>query len=145
MFNPLIFGLFSDPYFKVLWKVVTLNFLIFFLHRGICNKKFCKFKHFQVWVMPKKEAKQRHGLSCPPFPPRPQYYWGVFYPNTIRVKSPTWHVYIIGCYCSIGIGFICSYLQTRHDKSATLKFVTTCFMSLQARNIKSWPDIRPWC
>ena len=47
--NPLTHGRFSDPYFKVLWEGVKLNFEIFF-HRGIRNKKFCKVKNVQVWV-----------------------------------------------------------------------------------------------
>ena len=48
--NPLIHGLFSDPYFKALWEWATLNCFILFIHRGIRNKEFCKFKNFQVWL-----------------------------------------------------------------------------------------------
>ena len=46
--NPLIHGLFSDPYFKVFFEGLTRNFWIFFLHRGIRNKKICKVKNFQL-------------------------------------------------------------------------------------------------
>ena len=40
--NPSEHGWFLDRFFKVLREGVKLNFLIFFLHRGIRNKKVCK-------------------------------------------------------------------------------------------------------
>ena len=49
--NPLKHGRFSDLYFKVLWEGVKTKFLDFFFHRGIRNKKVCKVKNFQVWVL----------------------------------------------------------------------------------------------
>ena len=49
-YNPLGYGRFSDPYFKVLWEGGKTKFLDFFCHRGIRNKKVCKVKNFQVWV-----------------------------------------------------------------------------------------------
>ena len=45
-FNPLIHGLFSDPYLKVLLEGVRLMFFIFFLHRGIRNKKVLQGQEF---------------------------------------------------------------------------------------------------
>ena len=45
--NPLIHGLFSDPYFNVLWEGVTL---FFFLYGGIRNNKFCKVKNVHLWA-----------------------------------------------------------------------------------------------
>ena len=43
-FNPLIHGLFSDSYFKVLWEGVTLNFLIFFSSQGHPQRKVLQDK-----------------------------------------------------------------------------------------------------
>ena len=45
--NPFGHGGFSDPYLKVHCEGVKLKKKI---HRGICNKKFCKVTNFQVWV-----------------------------------------------------------------------------------------------
>ena len=48
--NPLGYGRFSNPYFKVLWEGGRTKFLVFFFfYRGISNKKACKVKNFQVW------------------------------------------------------------------------------------------------
>ena len=50
-FNPLIHGLFSNSYFKVLWEGGDTKFLDFFLFIGAsATKKACKVKNFQVCV-----------------------------------------------------------------------------------------------
>ena len=68
MLNPLVLGRFLDRYFKVLWGP---NFLIFF-HRDIRNKKVCKVKNFQVWVVSwyssKRHRRREGGAYSAPYP-----------------------------------------------------------------------------
>ena len=70
--NPLTYGVFSNPYFKVLWEGVTLNFLIFFFI-GASATKVLQGQEFSgmgcLKIFRVKGKKQREGrmyITPPP-------------------------------------------------------------------------------